>query len=445
MVLFAGIYIVVNLHLLRNVAGPVYLAVYAAVASLVVVAAVTSGRRHNWRGSSWGFTWAAICTLGLPISLAYTDFSGVTSGYVRLVFAFPVFLALILFTSTQDDLRRNVTVMLLFGAIASLSLPLQLVTGPIGWFASSSERAGLDRYASLAGSLTSFGIGAGALIVLAPLATRRVGTVCALVIAVSAATSLSKAGMANILLSIIALAWLYRRKLPSKILKVAPFAMAAAYVAADIEGLRDRFIATASSFGLVSDPAIVNYDVPVDQSVGERLTALPAANFAALGDLHTPFAYLLGGGYGMGGTALVPRESVLAPMAHNQFAELITVFGFILGGAAILGMLATFGRLWKVARNTPCPEQRRVYQLTIAAYSIFLANSLFANGTLYQPFSASIFYFALFVAWCYPHLATTTQVERRTSARASDLRSNSNPQSRGSARRIAGRFGQAEP
>ena len=121
---------------------------------------------------------------------------------------------------------------------------------------------------------------------------------------------------------------------------------------------------------------------------------LPKQNFESLGDLKSPLVYAVGGGYGMGSTALVPDADSIAPMAHNQYAELITVFGFLGGGVAIWVMISIGFAL----RRKTLGSNSIVYRALLFSYCLFLLNSAFANGTLYQPASASIFYIVFFAA-----------------------------------------------
>jgi hypothetical protein len=338
--------------------------------------------------------WFTIPLLGFIVSTSTISLGGAVNGLVRFLFAAPVFMALMLFTKDSGDLKAHISTMIVFFAFASLTLPMQFVTGPIPWFAESSTRAGLDRYSSLMGSLTSLGIIVGGYMILTATQKMRTQVVLAGAMAVSAAASLSKSAIMNVAIAVVAFMWLNRRSFLRQfvLFSVGGGALYGAWVL--LPAVRERVLASLESFGLKNDnPTIVNYDKSFVASAIDRLTALPLANFHALADLHTPLVYVVGGGYGMGSTALVPESDSIAPMAHNQFAESITVFGFVLGSLQIFVMLAIARLLWK-RRNL----NRPLFLAIGAAYASFLLNSVFANGTIYQPASASVFYLCMFAA-----------------------------------------------
>jgi O-antigen ligase len=160
--------------------------------------------------------------------------------------------------------------------------------------------------------------------------------------------------------------------------------------------IRDRIAASLLSFGIGSSASsgVPHDDVSTFVSAWERLTTLPRANIDALGNVHSPLAYLTGGGYGMGSTALVPPGDSIAPMSHNQFAEMFTVFGAVGGGAQLVILTLIGYLLWRRLRSSREPILLAIF----FAYILFLLNSVFANGTLYQPASASILFIAMFAA-----------------------------------------------
>ena len=57
----------------------------------------------------------------------------------------------------ENNFRSVKKILVIFSTLAAFSLVIQIFTGPISFFADSSIREGLDRYSTLAGSLTVFG------------------------------------------------------------------------------------------------------------------------------------------------------------------------------------------------------------------------------------------------------------------------------------------------
>jgi hypothetical protein len=179
----------------------------------------------------------------------------------------------------------------------------------------------------------------------------------------------------------------------------ASTATAVAYV----PPVHERLSASLESFGYTEVGLPANYDSNVRVAAVARVTEFPKANFLALRNLNSPFVYLVGGGFGMASTALVPRASSIAPMAHNQYAELATVFGAVGGSVMVVVLILIAVRLKMRARRAG-----DLATVVLASYLVFLVNSLFANGTAYQPSSASILCLAAYAA-CAP----TKQVSER--------------------------------
>ena len=396
---FTLIFVAVNLHLLRNVLGPIYLAAYGAAFlwALLALTARKSDKRPNLTNPGIVFVWCVIMpTLGLLTSIGFISLPGAVTGLIRYIFAMPVFMALIAYTDDIVDLKRHVSVATGFFAVACATIPFQVVTGQsIQWFAAASERGGYERYASLAGSLTTVGIAVGCYIVLAAVTRPIIHFSTVIVMAISAAMSLSKSGMANVAIGLAATALIGRRNL-GRIAMMGLITLGALGLAwAYSPSVRDRAASTLESFGIQTGVTTgPNYDYTVEESIVARLTTLPLENFQALETLHSPLVYLTGGGFGMASTALVPAADSLAGMAHNQFAEMYTVFG-------PLGLIVTvllFATVARELRKRTKSEKSPIYPSALAALGVFAVNSVFANGTFYQPASASILYFILFIA-----------------------------------------------
>ncbi|TFC93277.1 MULTISPECIES: hypothetical protein [Cryobacterium] len=394
---FAMVFLVVNLHLLRNVSVSLYLALYLLVTAYVTIQYLSKRKSRFVVAEGLAFhLWVMAALFAFATSLVLISPIGAVEGLSRFLFAAPIYMAFVLYTDTFEDLRGHLITFAGFFAIASLSLPLQFLVGPISWFASASERGGFERYASLVGSLTSIGIVVGSYIVLAQGLPKIRRLVFLPLILLPALVSLNKSAIANVAIALLVLAFLNRRSLSK--LALAGIAvgclLGAAYSV--IPGVQERISASLQSFGIqAAGSAPTNYDMSFSGSAVDRIIALPKANFDSLSELGSPLVYLTGGGYGMGNTALVPESDALAPMAHNQFAELLTAFGPIAGGVQI-GVLIAIGVALKRRHSR---ARQDVYLIVLLAYLVLMVNSIFANGTLYQPASASIFYLAMFVAF----------------------------------------------
>ena len=392
---FAIVFCVINLAALRNLSEILYLSVYVAVSASMALKFFTSVKTGLLDDAGRQFMlWISLGVVGFFVSLSVISPVGAATGMIRFLFAAPIFMALVVYTDSELDLRRHLVTAVSFFAVASLTLPLQFITGPITWFADASERAGFERYSTLTGSLTSLGIVVGSYLVLT-LAVR--GTwrwALILLIAFPALLALSKSAIANIVLAFVVIVYLNRRSLGRVVGITLAISGVAGVIYVQLGTLDQRLSATLQSFGIQNGAQVTNYDSSVGSSAIERLSAFPLRNFEALSDLASPLVYFVGGGFGMGNTALVPKSDAIAPMAHNQFAELMTVFGIVGGSVAIVIMISV---AFKLARKSRQPESE-IHRVLLGAYGLLVFNSLFANGTVYQPASASIFYFAMFAA-----------------------------------------------
>lgn len=391
---FALVFAVLGLHTLRNVSFVIFLMFYVPIA-LVLSAQFISRVANKHTGAKWGplLVFLLVSILGLVTSLLFISPAGAMYGMSRFLYAIPVLFALYLYTESWDELRQHLVTFVVFFGVAGLSLPLQFLTGPIPWLADASERAGLERFSSIIGSLTSIGVVVGCYLVIVQAVQARFRWLWVLAIALPAVISLNKSAIVNLAAGALLLIYFNRRAFS----KMAVAAVAVAGIAVAFYGLvpevSRRVDATLVSFGVVN-AGVLNYDVAVGQSALDRLITLPLANFAALAELNSPLVYLVGGGFGMGDTALVPKTDSLAPMAHNQFAEVITVFGLIGGSALIISLLVVLYRLITLYRSA----RRTEVQVVLGSYVLLLINSFFANGTIYQPAAAGILFLAMFLA-----------------------------------------------
>ena len=393
---FAIVFLIVNLHVFRNLSLVLYMMIYGPMVLVIAVNFLTRAYRGQLaRFGSVFYLWVGFAFSAFFVSLLLISPAGAVNGLARFLFAAPIFMALVLYTDGADDLRKHLTTFVVFFAAAGLSLPLQFVVGPMSWFAESSVRAGLERYSSLIGSLTSIGVIVGCYIVLVQGMKSRFKILFVAGMIFPAVVSLNKAALVNVAIALLGLMFLNRRSM-SRIMVGSTIAVTGSLLAySSLPLVQERVVATLQSFGLQSSSNVIfRDDVSVQSSMLDRLIDLPLANFLALGQIQSPLAYLVGGGYGMGNTALVPAADALAPMAHNQYAELISVFGFVGGVVLIFVMIRIQYQLIKRSKSTASGPLSPI----AVAFFIFSLNSFFANGTLYQPASASIFYLAMFAA-----------------------------------------------
>jgi hypothetical protein len=390
---FAAVALVVNLHSLRNLVFIPYVAVYSITAAMVAFLFLK-------RAVLWGravlpvVLWIGVALYGTVVTIVISGPTAAGHGLVRFLFAIPVFMALALWTKTSRDLRMHIISLTTIFAIGSLTLPLQLLIGEVGWFGDASERGGFTRYTSiLGGGLTSYGYSVGGYILLALLSPAGLRIPQWLTMISAVFVSLSKAALANAVLAVLGVIWCWRRGTRA-LLCVFAMASATSLGLLLVPGVRGRLFASLQSFGIKVGDGPTTEDYSFLHSVLSRLGHYPALNFEALGQFDTWLVYLTGGGFGFGNSALVPESASLAPMAHNQFAELLTVFGPV-GAVVAVASLCLVGSALLRTPNAE-PDLRKAGQVL---FTLVLVNAVFANGTFYQPTAACLLYLCFFLAY----------------------------------------------
>ncbi|MGW3546359.1 hypothetical protein ACWDHH_01090 [Janibacter hoylei] len=386
---FAIVFIVVNLHVLRNVALMPYLAVYAVVSLWVLNRAIARLARTPQVSLGLPTAWIAAAGIAFASTLAISGAGTALYGLSRYLFALPVLLAFIAYTDSPRDLLTHIRTMCVFFAVGALTVPLQYLTGPITFFADSSERAGLERYASVFGSLTALGIAAGSYIALAQALRPRSTVLSIVAIGVGGIASLSKAAIVNIALGLASHLVLGGRQVLRMIVTLAVVLSVGYLVVQESAILQESLSASATSFGV--EGGSENYDMSFQSSLYDRLVTRPAENWAVLATMGSSLVYVTGGGFGMASTALVSPAASLAGMTHNQFAEFFSVAGLVGGSIATLTVAVIVVRLVR-ARRTP------LRGAVLGAMTLWVANAFFANGIAYQPITASVLFLAMFVA-----------------------------------------------
>lgn len=395
-VAFSFVFLVVQLHLLRNTSALGYIALYMLAAFVSVLGMRSNSHRRPWANEM--VLWFAAPVVALITSLAFISPSGAATGLIRFLFAAPVFFALRSYTRDLADLRIYVSLVVIWGLLASATVPMQILLGPVEWFAEASLRGEYTRYASLLGSLTSLGTVIGAYLLLSAGLARKSWQIFVLIaLALIGAVSLSKAAIVNVMLGLLVLLWMERRKflVPAAVLLLAGGALVPWLMTTEAFG--GRLDTSLVSFGLnASDGGVRNYDVGLLEGATDRVTVLPMETLHNLVDLGHPLAWFTGAGFGMASTALVPAADALSPMAHNQYVESVAVFGLIMAAAQVWVMCRAFAQLGRLRVLDP------LFVYLQAGLALLMLNAVFVNGILYQPASASLLYLFMFAAFSLP-------------------------------------------
>lgn len=379
-------FLLVWLHILRNISPLAMVLQGGFVVGVAVLLLLRSDQRGLHAG--WVVWVAAAYVYAVCVSFVVSRELGDPSiGIARMLAILPV-IALSALSTQIVSAERVWRLFALFLSISALSIPYQWAFGPISWFAEASERAGFVRYASLVGSLTSFGamVGIGLLISLVVFrgAPRLLLTTTILA---GAVLSLQKAALANVVVAIML--GLGGRLVPKAVLLSLGLTMAtAAALPMALGASQVDLYAVGSSIvkgalGLL--PAEERSDVTIVTSVVHRWKDLPREAI----EFHRTRSMFAGVGvFGGSGSLGYPDY----PMAHNGIVELFLVFGSVIGGGLVLFLGRTAWRAIRLLRDEGQPSDQR---LSAAIFLITALNATFASGGLFHPVSGFALWYSL--------------------------------------------------
>lgn len=365
-------------HLLRNISGA-YVALQAGV---FVLCAILFYCRYELLKSD-GLLIVVLISLSfyvLTLSVIYNEQYGEAApGIFR-------FISLIISLLSALIIVRSGKVALfwrcfsVFVALCALSLYFQFIFGAIDWFAEASERAGFSRYASLAGSLTVYGVVCGMAIISSFyyfMGWRRILLIA--VVVSGGFISLQKAAIANVVLAAICIAVMQKVSFKNVFRHGLVIAVLGILVLWS-SGLIDiAEIAFKSSVGAAGDG--LQSDVSLLQSAFDRLVELPGIVFDFYGFNRMFWGVGVFGGAGSLGYSELP-------MMHNAYFDIVSIAGI----PVFIGLLLYFfSLLWKAYRYWRSGAIHHVEtKVVILIFFMSMVNMFFASGNFFQPVIAIV-------------------------------------------------------
>src|SRR5450759_2613334 len=312
--------VITQLHLLRNV-SPVYLlpVLMSFFASIWFVV-------HRWRLLSdiekiaiyfllAIFLTPMLTMLAGVVAGKYDGFGEVALGVSRTIFSLPIYLVILALPSHRESINKLLLTVALITLVAALSIPYQFLFGPVEWFADSSERSGLARYATLFGSLTALGLVCGYGILAAIMSIRSTVFSAAVItgIVVGGVLSLQKAAIVNMLIVLLIVPFIktvqVKKLFYMLFFLLCFFGGVGSYFSDEISRFSDSFRLFSDSESGQTD------DVSVAESINERIFDQPTVAIEYHGIRSLWFGIgPVGGGGGFG----FPDR----PNAHHGVVEL---------------------------------------------------------------------------------------------------------------------------
>lgn len=305
-------------------------------------------------------------------------------GILRLFYLAPFVFFVFSMNFSDHQIRVFWKIIAFFTIISSVSLLFQFYSGPISWFADSSERAGVERFSSLAGSLTVFGsiVGVGILVSTFFVNSFTIFFISIVLLTVGAILSLQKMGVANyfIAMSLLLLTGKIRSKRKIELVVVLFFMLALGIFFIMSSGNFEAY--TSYIAAIFSKDASDVYDVSIWQSIIDRFSELPLVVVDYWG-----WKLLIGVGVYGGAGGLGYQEY---PMAHNLLLEIIAIFGIPLGCVVIYFLWKYTIYAFRVVAENRNPSTT----LSGLIYILLTFSSLFTGALFYHPVIGLIFWFA---------------------------------------------------
>lgn len=256
----------------------------------------------------------------------YDENGGYFIGVSRVIFSTPMLLTLISSPSTESQINYELKIASFFFLLAGLFIPYQWLFGPIDWFAEGSFRSGLPRYASLLGSLTTFGqfVGGALIISIYSFKNFYIKIFIALALIICAVLSLQKSAILNVVIALIFIPFIFNIKFNKFfILKLMITTALSTIIFLLInELLNNSLMDYLNSLRFFSgDISSVNSDdYSIEESLFQRIVDLPieAINY------HGFYSIFFGVGP-IGGAGAFGYPEV--PMSHNGLVDLLLIGG----------------------------------------------------------------------------------------------------------------------
>lgn len=387
--------IILLLHTMRNINTKLYVGILFLSYAVLYLVSVAS---HLGEGSSEQFRVGFVelvfifSLLWIPvISLLNMTRSQYFVALPRYLVTLPYIVFCLCYTGwTQDMVKKMLRLVCLFVSVAAISVLYQIAFGPVFFFAEPSYRAGLPRYASLAGSIPSLGsLGAYTLVILL-LDENRIFSntrrwILVFVIITGMMATLSKSAVVNILVCLVIYVLAHTRTYFSLKSCVRATTIVLLVCLAFIFVLRSPL--GTYMLGLVEYSFSEATD-NVFQDFAARLTLLPqqVMKFHKIGAKQL----LFGIGFGaLSGTMGLPE----LPMAHNGYVDLVLSGGiFHLCSYLLLILRAPFIAIWRRAMGLKLNVADKMY---LSIVLLIVINMFIGASSFYQPVGAIVIFFVI--------------------------------------------------
>lgn len=325
------------------------------------------------------------------ISLLNMSTSEYFNSFSRYLVTVPYILFCYLYKGYDKPfIKRVVRLFVFFVALAALSIPLQMVIGPLSFLEEGYLRGGFMRYASIAGSLNALGTLSGFSISLLLIGNddyfrKNERSILLIATIVGSLLSLQKAAVINILISFALFLIIKgdkRFKKPLFVITLLVVGCISYFAMQDLQFINVAI--TSVEYTLVS-----NNELDFMTDLLQRFWYLPSRVVTHHDFVGSDWIF------GIGFSAL---SGILGnpnlPMSHNNYFDLIFSGGiFHLSSFLLLLLRIPYRTIKRKLRHEKTSHMEMSYVCLVV---LILANMLIGAATMYQPVNAVIIYFCIF-------------------------------------------------
>lgn len=374
-----------QLHLFRNI-SPLYYVFYLLsflVAIFIVLRKwlfLTSLEKKTIFLISLVFVYPIFALAPGILAGKYLSFEEIIIGATRTIFSLPMVLVILSTSSEVKSIRKLVFTTAFFTLIAALTIPYQFIFGPISWFVEITVRAGLDRFGSLFGSLTSLGgvVGYGLLAAVVSIGSTLGAALVISGIVLGGILSLQKAAIANLILAILYLP--YTQKI-SKINLLTSIPIISVVFVCFSSFFWHEIFAFINSIKLTTESEKISDGYSFEEDIWVRIIDLPLVAIEFQGARN-----LLWGVGPIGASGAFGYQDI--PMSHNGVIDL-----FLVGGVLyfFIFIYFIFFVINNSIANAPHIIDKKFIKFGAFCLFITLVNVVFSGLNFFSPSGAMFF------------------------------------------------------
>lgn len=319
-----------------------------------------------------------ITYLMLPVlTLINSDLAMVAISRYLVTFPFIIFCFVYPFFG-MSMINRILRVFVLISVLSAISIIVQIITGPISFFTDYSYREGLERYTSLSGSLTIFGT-TGSMALLFVLVSKSeyskfIRNSYIFLLIFGLLCSLQKSAIINIIIVLMIYLFLFLRiSVPKFSFRSILFLLLIPLIIFSVFQLYKNFEnSKVFEYVLATMDYTINNESSqygVKQDLIARLTWRP---LEMMNYHNVTFGKLISG---VGLQALAGTMGVSAPMAHNNYVDLLVSGGVF---HIITFLLLAIAMIRKIGSEIQ-------FSFFASIVLLFLINMFIGAATFYQP------------------------------------------------------------